>query len=308
MSHPQDFDLWFRKSGRKLVASAKAGDATEDLEDELHGDTEEVDDEGVEPLSDEPMAVLTAVSDHLKQKAELELLSDAIHRGAPNAAEFGPQGNLEMERPGDPTHGQHQLVPADPADMSEMSDSTTFHKLMAACQDDPLFDMDDEQSRASKACRDRQMFLMPLIRSFTSAVRLREQHLSKTSILGKDAVKMSNYHELHHELARARNASLSDGMRQSRARNWQLTQLACVEASDENDESTGAEWQVRVPERLRCGHDGIDGKGCQVVAFRTQDEDWVLNSMLFVIRFVSICQPSNRDIRDYRDSKTVAHL
>ena len=110
---------------------------------------------------------------------------------------------------------------------------------------------------------------------------------------------MSKYHELHHELARARNASLSDGMRQSRARNWQLTHLVCIEALDE---STGADWQVRFPERLRCGgHDGIRGKGCQVVVCLTQDEDWVLNSMLFVVRFVSHHQPSNRD------SKTVAH-
>ena len=154
------------------MANAKASDATEDLEDELHGDNEEVDDEVVgadeagEPLSDEPMAVLTAVSDHLKQKIELE---QRIHKGAPNASngdaaesrndQIVPQKNLEIQRPGDPT--QHQLVPADPADMSEISDSTTFHKLMAACQDDPLFDMDDEQSRCSTACRERQMFLMP---------------------------------------------------------------------------------------------------------------------------------------------------
>ena len=299
----QDFDVWFRKSGKKLLAAAKAADAKEDLEDELLGEGEEVDDEVIGPdeagesLDDDPMVVLTAVSDHLKQKSELQQLADAIDKGAPigDAAKSGddqiaPQENLQMELPGDPK--QCQLIPADPDDVSDSTTSTTFHKLMAACKDDPLFDMGAEESRFAKACRKRQMFLMPLMRTFASAVRLREQHLSTTSILGKDAVKMSKYHELHRELARARNASLSDGMRQSRARNWQLTQQACLEALDDN--TAGSDWQVRAPERLRCGgSDGCDGKGCQVVVFRSHDEDWFLKLC---------CQSSSCE------SKTVAHL
>ena len=45
----QDFDVWFWKSGKKLLATAKAADAKEDLEDELLGEGEEVDDEVIGP-------------------------------------------------------------------------------------------------------------------------------------------------------------------------------------------------------------------------------------------------------------------
>ena len=112
----QDFDVWFRKSGKKLLATAKAADVKEDLEDELLGEGEEVDDEVIGPdeagesLDDDPMVVLTAVSDHLKQKSELQQLADAIDKGAPigDVAKSGddqiaPQENLQMELPEIPT-------------------------------------------------------------------------------------------------------------------------------------------------------------------------------------------------------------
>ena len=78
---------------------------------------------------------------------------------------------------------------------------------------------------------------------------------------------MSEYHALHHELEPGMPSSAT-GSRQSRARSWQLTQLACFEAV-ESAATQGSEWHVREVERLRSG----EGDTAQLVVFRSDDPE-----------------------------------
>ena len=298
------FDAWFKKNGRSLLASAKTSD--QELDDEDAGYNEELDEEGdaAPPLGEPDSAeLLDAVSDHLKQRLEIHKLAEEINAGTPapvatDAAELAEEVSAGTPAPvaadatdalvpvadtgsevtaasakpiaGDDAESQQGQLVLEQGEHAEDPEPApnTFHALIVACKKNELFDMDTEKAKTNVGCRDRQLFLMPLIRRFTAAVRLREQHLSKATILRDREHTMSEYHALHHELARARNAILSDGSRQSRARSWQLTQLACFEAV-ESAATQGSEWHVREVERLRSG----EGDTAQLVVFRSDDPE-----------------------------------
>ena len=232
----KDFDAWFKKNGRSLLASAKTSD--QELDDEDAGYNEELDEEGdaAPPLGEPDSAeLLDAVSDHLKQILEIHNLAEEINAGTPapvatDAAELAEEVSAGTAAPvaadatdalvpvadtgsevtaasakpiaGDDAESQQGQLVLEQGEHAEDPEPApnTFHALIVACKKNELFDMDTERAKTNVGCRDRQLFLMPLIRRFTAAVRLREQHLSKATILRDREHTMSEYHALHHEL------------------------------------------------------------------------------------------------------------
>ena len=117
-----------------------------------------------------------------------------------------------------------------------------------------------------------------MIERYVQAVRLREGHLSAQSVLGATCKPMSDFHQMHHELALARQATLSEGRREARAKAWMQSQQACFDLRKDTD-GQNDNWHLRKILRLQTDR----GAGPQVVLLpHSSSEDLCMLSYIFI--------------------------
>ena len=259
----KSFDGW-AESGRVLV--------TQNLNVQEDEDDDEMEEELVEALdSEDPeeaanLHIVQTVEDLAEAKQKLaEAIEDPAGDGVmgalgppeveTTAAEkptdsqimcaLGPPEveTTAAEKPADPqimveVETTAAEKPADPAagdgeQLCEQSGPGSFAFYVRSLKEVDGFAMTLDEDLSIGNCLKRYTHLVPIIKSFSSAARLREGIMSRAQLLPKKAAELSGFHKLEHELALARAATLGDGRRMSRSALWCQTQAKICQSQAE---------------------------------------------------------------------------
>ena len=99
------------------------------------------------------------------------------------------------------------------ASSAKVTRARTWHDLLRLMKDFEDFDMTTDHAMLMAGCLKRQLLMMPRIRALAAATHQHRGILSRAALAGNDGKEgcCSEYHQLVHELALARSASMSDG-------------------------------------------------------------------------------------------------
>ena len=200
----EEFKMWWASEGVAAVSMNAATMENDDLEEDEDLDKEEQPDEAAAMSDDKNLAVLQNVEDQMKAKAEIEKLAQSI------------------------VNGEESQKSEEPVQVSlEKASDRTFLSILKMCADTDAFAAPDS---SKEACLKKQQQLKPTLLEYVRRTRLRENILSAAMLTGETKYQSSGWHKMEHELALARQASLSNGTRQTRAAAWRVVQSKIEEA------------------------------------------------------------------------------
>ena len=211
------FKLWWASEGAGIMTfKSKAGgldeDTDEEAEDLLAPEPQE---EAAAP--DEDLEKLQSLEDHIEAKLDFEAVAKAFAEGTDLPEQDDDGGDEAMDvKPGEST-------------ALDSLDGLNFPALFRRCTDVDTFPVMDSELSSWTDSLQRQLQLKAVVKKFVLETRLRERVLSRAVLEGNVRLK-SEWHRLEHELSLARQATLTDGSRQSRTSSWRAVMERCAEA------------------------------------------------------------------------------